>query len=312
MSVNLHDLIQNRAFGVARTIGGDEFALSPSWFVGKGDGLGDLDELFEGDDGEPSELPELHRLFERDAGGLSLMVKAGESGGKMGSRHTDFVASTADVDRMGDIVDQKTWRLAAWRSNPVILHEHGGGFFSAPSLHSGGVVGRGTAKLNRELERLEIRVFWDEADVNQLGQLMAHQHANGFRRAMSVGFMPGKAINRSDLEKDDPRRAPEGTPEWRAGHVFSHNELLESSTVGVPANRAAIQLSQHLQGADLGDRETARKFITETVSSKFTDNLLSALQDEGVRKAILAMVWATPEPKPEPKGLPNLHNLFGA
>ena len=271
--------------------------------------FGDLDSLF----GE-SELPSIDRLFEREAGGLSLQVKAGETKGDAGSRTTEFVASTADVDRMGDIVDQKTWRLAAWRSNPVILHEHGGGFFSAPSIHSGGVVGRGVGKVNRDEGRLEIRVHWDEADVNPLGQLMAHQHANNFRRAMSVGFMPGKAINRADLEKDDPRRAPDGTPKWRAGHVFSHNELLESSTVGVPANRAAVQLSAHLQGADLGDDETARKFITETVSTKFADNLLAALKDDEIRRAILSLVWASPEPKPEPKGLPSdLKNLtFGA
>lgn len=321
MSLTFQELIQRRAFGVARTLGGDEFTITPSWFaVDKdGDDLPDLDALIAAEaesETEGKTLPSLDRLFEREGGGLALQVRAGETAGEKGGRYTDFIASTADVDRMGDIVDQTTWRLAAWRSNPVILHEHGGGFFSAPSIHSGGVVGRGTAKINREAGRLEIRTYWDEADVNPLGQLMAHQHANGFRRAMSVGFLPGKAISRAsdDLKDDDPRKAPKGTPRWKAGHIFSHNELLESSTVGVPANRAAVQLASFAQGIEDPDLAT-RSFVSESMAKSAAANVLEALKDPTVRRAIEALIWASHEPpatKSTLTGLPgDLSRLFG-
>ena len=35
-----------------------------------------------------------------------------------------FVASTANPDRYGDVVDQKGWDLRAYNRNPVVLFNH--------------------------------------------------------------------------------------------------------------------------------------------------------------------------------------------
>ena len=227
---------------------------------------------------------------------LDLSVRAGESKkADDGSMWTDFIASTASVDRMGDVIDQITWRLAAWRTNPVILYEH-----KPP------VVGAGRATVSQAEKRLEISVRWDASELNPLGMLAAHQHANGFRRAGSVGFIPGKAINRMDLPEGDPRRVATGD-RWRAGMVFSHSELLEFSTVAVPANREAVQLAIRANESEDPD-ERIRRFVSDSLSREVAGLVLTALRsDEQIRRAIEALIWS----RPAPRGLPaDLDSLF--
>lgn len=259
----------------------------------------------------PVEVPEeseewADRLCKREIGGmpiLDLFIRAGESSkSEGGSVSTDFIASTASVDRMGDVVEQ-SWRLAAWRKNPVILYEH------APP-----VVGRGVARVPRGSEdapggNLTIKVQWDIGEHNPIGTLAGMQHLNGFRSAGSVGFLPGKVINRLDLDDGDPRKAPKGTPRYMAGHVFRHNELLEFSSVAVPANREAVQLSIHAQETE-DPHEQIRRFVEESTATRAAEAILEAVKaDEAVRRAILSLVWgADPVPKPDTKtgllGLP--------
>lgn len=229
-------------------------------------------------------------VFRRAGSDLyDLLVRAGESSKDGDQVFTDFVASTAAVDRMGDVVDQSTWRLAAWRANPVILYEH-----AAP------VVGRGTGKVAKDPDRLEIRVQWDIGPHNPIGTLAGMQHLNGFRRAGSVGFMPGKSISRLDLPDEDPRKAPKGTPAWKAGAVFSHNELLEFSSVAVPANRDAIQLSAHASEAE-DPQEQIRRFVAESTERAVAVAVLEAVKaDEGVRRAIRSLIWGDQPSNPDP------------
>lgn len=222
------------------------------------------------------------------AGWFDMLIRAGESAkGDDGRISTDFIASTASIDRMGDVVDQGTWRLAAWRKNPVILYEH------APP-----VVGRGSARVDREAGQLQIKVEWDIGEHNPIGTLAGHQHLNGFRSAGSVGFMPGKAISRLDLPDDDPRKASKDTPRWRAGHVFSHNELLEFSSVAVPANRDAVHLSSYATATE-DPSEQIRRFVEESTSKAVAAAILDAVHaDPEIRKAIRSLIWG--EQKPDP------------
>lgn len=243
----------------------------------------------------------LDRLFVRSADSplLDLFVRAGETTSTDAGIETTFTASTAAVDRMGDSIDQGTWRLANWRRNPVILHEH------APP-----VIGRGVGK--RSAEALTIKVLWDASDANPTGQLVAHQHANGFRSAGSVGFIPGKAINRLDLPDDDARKAPKDTPRWRAGHVFSHNELLEFSSVAVPANAEALQLSLYAAEVE-GEDDRIRRFVSASTDSLTAETILRALrEDDAVRRAIRGLIWSEsdPEPAPATDGPTPLASLF--
>lgn len=240
-----------------------------------------------------SEAANLDHLFVRavdgdKAGGgslLDLLVKAGETTkADDGAITTRFVASTADVDRMGDVVDQATWRLGAWRSNPVILYEH----------HYDPVVGRGVGKVaeGEAAKRLEIAVRWDTSELNPKGMLAAHQHQNGFRSAGSVGFRPGKVLSRTKLPKEDPRRVdPEKTSEWRAGYVFSHNELLEFSTVAVPANAAALQLSLYAREAD-DPSEQVRRFVAESTDAGIAEAIMRAVNSSAELRSVLqANAW---------------------
>lgn len=215
------------------------------------------------------------------------LIRAGESSTiDGGAVVTNFTASTADVDRMGDLVDQGTWRLRNFRRNPVILHEH-----AAP------VVGRAVSVKVEDRAALRIKVLWDDSEANPVGRLVAHQHLNGFRSAGSVGFIPGKAINRRDLPEDDPARVRESVPKARAGHVFKHNELLEFSSVAVPANPAALQLQGYARAGGVDDPEAVRRFVAESVDSRLAEFILEAVKtDETIRRAIRGLIWSDVEP----------------
>lgn len=239
-----------------------------------------------------SDAANLDRLFVRavkddpEGGGslLDLFVRAGTTTKADDGITTQFVASTADIDRMGDVVDQATWRLGNWRANPVILLEH-----YVP------VVGRGTGRVadtEGGAKRLEIAVRWDTSEHNPAGVLVAHQHANGFRSAGSVGFRPGKVLSRTKLGKDDPRYVDgDKVPEWRAGYVFSHNELLEFSTVAVPANAAALQLSLYAREAE-DPAERLRRSVVESVDSVTAEAIIRAVRASAeVRSVLQAAVW---------------------
>ena len=220
--------------------------------------------------------------------GLSWLGRAtGEVDGE-----TEFVASTGSVDRMGDSIDQGSWRLASFRANPVILADH-----AAP------VVGVATKVGIREVDGaklLGIRVRWDESAVNPVGMLLAHQHRNGFRRAVSVGFLPTEAVNRTDLPDGDPLQAPKGTPRWQAGYLYKRPELLEVSSVAVPANREALQLS--LDAQRHADHEQALKqFVQQSVPRSVAAEVLDAVRsDPEVRRAVLGLIYserATTQPR---------------
>jgi hypothetical protein len=204
-----------------------------------------------------------------------------------------FVASTAAVDRMGDSIDQQTWKLAAFRRNPVFLGDH-----DARSV-VGRVVRVGRVK-GEESQDLRIRVrFDDDATVNPRGALLAHQHRNGFRSAVSVGFIPHEATNRTKLSHDDPLYVDEAkTPAWRAGYLFRHNELLEVSSVGVPANAEALQLAADVAAAEASDAAVQRA-VREVAPKVDADAIIAALRDARVRAAVVAIILSVKPPKPD-------------
>ena len=208
-----------------------------------------------------------------------------------GPTTTPFIASTLEVDRMGDVLEQTSWRLKNYRRNPVILHEH----------RRGMVVGRGVAGIrNSEAhgKRLEIGVVWDTSDINPVGQLMGHQHANNFRHAGSVGFRPGKAVSRKDLPDDSPFKVTnEKISRWYAGYYYKANELLEFSPVSVPANPSAQQLRNYAQEAE--DREEqVRRFVEESTQKSTALNLLAACkEDPEILRQFLGLIWGSKPPE---------------
>lgn len=195
---------------------------------------------------------------------------------------TGFIASTSTIDRMGDVVDQKSWKLTNYKRNPVILADH----------DPRSVVGVST-KTTVEDGSLRISVRWDDAPVNPLGALLAHQHRSGFRRAVSVGFVPGEAVSRVDLPESHEAKVSADVPRWSAGYLYRKPELLEVSSVAIPANPQALQLSAHAREAETDEGQILR-LLGEGLDTKIRTIVLDAVQrDRSVRNAVLALARGT-------------------
>ena len=82
---------------------------------------------------------------------------------------------------------------------------------------------------------------FDESALNARGRLVAHQYREGFLSAVSVGFLPGRAVRRSTLDEANPNRSD-------SGFVFEANHLLEASPVTVPGNAEALLVGRRLGG----------------------------------------------------------------
>ena len=149
-----------------------------------------------------------------------------------------FIASTAEVDRMGDIVEQ-SWRLDAFRRNPVILWNHDSS--RAPIARAVGV-----EVIN---EQLVIEMQFDMADP--FAAEVAGKIQRGFINAGSVGFFPGQVKYRGDLDPEDPRYSS------GYGIVASDNELVEFSITPVPANSSALLAAS----ADAATDDDLRKLM---------------------------------------------------
>jgi HK97 family phage prohead protease len=134
-------------------------------------------------------------------------------------RVLEFIASTAQVDRYGDIIEVEGWELDNWLKVPVILYGHDYGGFP---------IGQGISAIKDPLRGLVIRAKFATAQDNPMADIAYRLALGGFIRAVSVGFM--------DLERE-PILDNEGN---RTGWRFKRAELLEVSLVSVPANPGAV------------------------------------------------------------------------
>ena len=219
------------------------------------------------------------QVVQRDGVSHWLIRQAEDEGD---GKPTRFIASTADPDRMRDVVEQK-WQLAPYRRNPVILANH----------DPCNVVGV-SVRTAVESDQLVIAVKWDdELALNPLGALIAHQHRAGFRRAVSVGFVPGESVSRVDLPEKHPAKVAPETDRWQAGYLYRKPELLEVSSVSIPANPQALQLSVHARSAATEDGQIER-LVGEGLDAKIRAIVLDAVQrDRSVRNAVLALARGT-------------------
>ena len=131
-----------------------------------------------------------------------------------------FVASTANPDRYGDVINQAGWSLAKYRKNPVILLNH-----NANQLP----IGRG------EVDVIDGQLMVDiEFDMDDpIAAEVARKTKDGFMGAVSVGFNSIESTPRSMLSKDSPHYG-------KRGEYFERAELLEISIVTIPANGEAV------------------------------------------------------------------------
>ena len=169
----------------------------------------------------------------------NLVVK--RANGRPKKNKISFVASTESVDRYGDVVAQN-WDLSAYERNPIVLLNH-----NANSLP----IGKGAVSVKDG--QLMIEVEFDKDD--EMAQRVERKARNGFLNAVSVGFNPIEAVQRSKLPKDHPAYTERG------GNYFSKSELLEVSIVTIPANSEATTLSA--KNISQIDRLTVRDLIAQ-------------------------------------------------
>lgn len=140
-----------------------------------------------------------------------------------------FVASSANPDRYGDIIDQKGWILENYKKNPVVLLNHDSNQLP---------IGKGNVYLRDD--KLVIDVEFDSED--ERAAEVERKAKKGFMNAVSVGFRPLESKSRSELPEDNKYYG-------QRGMYYSKAELLEVSIVTIPANGEATMLEQKFYNA---------------------------------------------------------------
>lgn len=138
-------------------------------------------------------------------------------------RQAEYIISTDDVDRCGEIVEQ-TWELDNYKKNPIVLFGHD------PSK-ADNVLGK-CIKFETEKDGehtvTKATVQFAEEGTSSTVDTVWKLVKQGILRTVSVGFIPHAFKNENNM--DEPT-------------VLSNNELLEFSLVPLPANPNAVALA---------------------------------------------------------------------
>lgn len=129
-----------------------------------------------------------------------------------------FIISTDEVDRYGDVVDQKSWDFKSYLKNPIVLWGHD------PSEPENVLGTASSLDIAKDGSQTTATLTFD-TDINPNAGLIFNQIKRGTLRTVSVGF------------RNHTMEWQEDTP------VLKDNELLEISVVPIPANAGAIALS---------------------------------------------------------------------
>lgn len=130
---------------------------------------------------------------------------------KGAARRISVVASTSDLDRVGDTIDQNGWQLANYRKAPVVLANHDP---AQPIARC--------ASIGVEQGRLVAEVAFPEPGLVARSDEIWNLVTAGVLRGVSVGFRP---------------LASEPT---RTGWRYRSAELLELSLVSIAANPSCL------------------------------------------------------------------------
>jgi HK97 family phage prohead protease len=133
-------------------------------------------------------------------------------------RVLEFVGSTAQVDRYGDVIEVEGWDLKNYKKNPVFLWAHD---YRQPP------VGK-ALKVAKTDQGLLFQVKFPTVEEYPFADTIYKLYLGGYLRATSVGFQ--------DLARE-PITDKEGK---QVGWRFKKQELYELSAVPVPANPNAL------------------------------------------------------------------------
>ena len=194
---------------------------------------------------------------------------------------TTFVASTDVEDRYSDIISQESWRLDAYKANPVVPIDHSYSVESvvgrAIELRVEDMVINGVAR-----KALVVDIEWDMA--SEEGAAVAGKVERGFINAVSVGFRSHRQTWRAKMPKDHVAFGQDG-------YYLEENELYEISVVAVPANPEALAQRAARSAPDVTD------IVSKTLEQLASDDALWAKIEA---RRLAAKASTTPEPAPAP------------
>lgn len=141
-------------------------------------------------------------------------------------RTLEFIGSTADVDRYGDIIDVAGWDVKNYLKNPVFLWAHD---YSQPP------VGK-AIKVKKSDDGLTFRIQFASPEEYGFADTIYKLYLGGYLKATSVGF---QGLEREPIMgKKDEQGYQEQT-----GFRYLKAELYELSAVPVPANPNAVMMA---------------------------------------------------------------------
>lgn len=136
-------------------------------------------------------------------------------------RTLEFIGSTADEDRYGDVIEVEGWDLKNYTKNPVFLWAHD--YHQPP-------VGK-AVKVEKVDNGLMFQVKFPTAEEYVFADTVYKLYLGGYLQATSVGFR--------DMERE-PITDKEGR---QTGFRYKRQELYELSAVPVPANPHAVMMA---------------------------------------------------------------------
>ena len=164
------------------------------------------------------------------------------------------VFSTADEDRHGEIVDQKSWQLDDYLKNPVILFGHD---------HNQPAIGKAVNLFFNSEGNLEGEIQFAAKEYD-FAKTIYQLYKGGFMRAFSVGFQ------NEVVEYDDAENKV----------TLKRNHLFEISCVNVPANQLALAKSKGIDTSALEKHLNPIQKEGKVLSAKnrtAVENAISAL-----------------------------------
>ena len=153
------------------------------------------------------------------------------------NRRITALASTANVDRDGDIIEPEAFRewLPVYMENPVVLTTHQHRLETGQSSVIGNVVDHG-------IDKKGLTVVIEFHDITDLAEEYWQLYSQKKQRAFSVGFTP---------HASEDRRVGD---EWV--RVYTEVELVEISCVPVGSNRGALSRSKQRKADFVAAKKT--------------------------------------------------------
>lgn len=198
------------------------------------------------------------------------------------SRYFRIVASTEDVDGIGDVVKSDGWDFSDWLTNPALFADH-----RQDLEHT---VARGLQAFvdtNQKCAVVDGFFLPPELDRSGLAEFVMGLYQAGLAKGVSIGAIPTKS---RWATKEDAKTYGDG-----ARRIWEKQKLLEVSFVGIPMNSHALIAR-------------VAKSVTEgAMSSDLLSGVASTESEFGtLAKAALYVVKSAnpPEPPPPPPPAP--------